>query len=275
MRKWIGIGLILIAIGVAGLFSPWSHWRSDWVSRADVNEQYRVSADGVKRLSIELDSEDVRVVEGTQSDIVIRVEGKVSAKNSERKKLDFGVADGTLRVKAPDWGMTVGFNFYSLKVTIEVPSAAYESIKAETDSGNIELRGLAFGEMKLDSDSGDITASQMKSKSIHMNSDSGDLVLEDTEGDIIARSDSGDFAWKAPQLLWSADVKSDSGDVTFNVEKKPDHATVKFEADSGDGVVKWNGDTADNGDSIKEVYGNGAPLITVVTDSGDFVMSNE
>ncbi|GFN32838.1 DUF4097 family beta strand repeat-containing protein [Paenibacillus xylaniclasticus] len=275
MRKWIGIGLILVAVGVAGLFSPWSNWRNESIKTVEVNEQHRVPVKDVKRLFIEMDSENVRVVQGDGSDIVIRVEGKVSAKNSERKKIDIDVSNGTLHARKPDWGITVGYNVYSLKLIVEVPGAAYDAINIETDSGNIELHDLEFGKVKLDSDSGDILAQQIKAQSIKLETDSGDAVLEDTAGEIIAVSDSGDFYWKGPEFIWPIKVKSDSGDVAFDVGHKPEQATVKYKSDSGYGVIEWDGDEVDSGESIKEVYGSGAPMINVVTDSGDFIMKNE
>jgi|GEM_PF-1222747 len=274
MRKWIGIGLVLIAIGVAGLLSPWSNWRSDWVERVEVNERHQVDADGIKRLSIETDSEDVRVVEGTQGDIIVRVEGKVSARYGDKNKLNLDVSDGTLNVRTPRESIQFGYMVYHLKITIEMPPAAYESIAVETDSGDIELQGLAFGDMKLESDSGDMAIAQMRSNTIHVQTDSGDVGVTDTEGALVADSDSGDMVWKGPRLVWAAEVKSDSGDVAFRVGEKPDNATIHFTSDSGDGLVEWGGSMADSGKTIKEVYGGGSPLIRIDTDSGDFVMTN-
>ncbi|MWC29461.1 DUF4097 family beta strand repeat-containing protein [Paenibacillus sp. MMS18-CY102] len=275
MRKWIGIGIILIAIGAAGLLSPWSGWQDDWFGTVQVNEKTSIKAEGIERLKVDTDSEDVRIVPGGEGEIVVRLEGKASAKQEQREKLDAVAKDGTLSVRALQQQAIVGFNIVRLKMTIEVPLRTYESITVDTDSGDVELVGLAADAVLLKSDSGDFMAKQLKAKTIEADTDSGDQVFEDSEGSLKSESDSGDLLWSAKELAWGADIRTDSGDVAFQLARKPVNGSVSYTSDSGDGVIGWGAGIVDSGGTLSQTFGTGSPAVKVFTDSGDFTMNEQ
>ncbi|EFM08414.1 hypothetical protein PaecuDRAFT_4767 [Paenibacillus curdlanolyticus YK9] len=273
MRKWVGIGLILIAVGVVGLLLPWSHWREDWFSTVPVMKESTLKADGVKGLAVHADSEDVRIVPGKDGVIVARLEGKISKKKERKINLETAMADGVLDVKVKhQQSFEMGVSIVRLKLTLEVPSRVYDSLSVNTDSGDIELVDLSANEVKLESDSGDMALRKLQAKSIAAASDSGDQLFEDTEGALRAKLDSGDVRWRAAQLAWAADVESDSGDVVYELSQKPVNGTIDFRSDSGDGAVGWGAGIVDSGGTLQQIFGSGDPILKVRTDSGDFTM---
>lgn len=273
MRKLIGIGLILAGIGIALLLSPWSNWRENWISTEKIDEETVLSADGVQRVEVTMDSENVRIVPGEREAFVVRLEGKVSSKQEALKKIETSVNNGVLNVHyVKKKQFFVGFNDYELTVIIEVPSRAYEKLSVETDSGDIELENVQFGDVKLHSDSGDHALDNIASKSLAITADSGDIVLNDTTGNVQARSDSGDYTWNGSELAWAGDIETDSGDIVYSVDKQPANASIEFETDSGDAALEW-GDSMDNGGTIRQTYGAGDVVVKASSDSGDFTLA--
>lgn len=273
MRRWIGVGAVLIAIGIAGLLSPWSNWRNGW-DTLKVDEQSSIAVDGVKRIVVHTDSENVRLVQGVGSNVNIHVQGKVSEEYWDSANVKSTVENGTLDIRVKSKDAIIGINIYSLSISIEVPWLDCESLEVKTDSGDIALNSLKFDDLKLSTDSGDFELNGMVAKTIALDTDSGDAVLQDTEGALVSRSDSGDLLWNSNQLNWAVDIKSDSGDVTYNLDQEPDNATIQYESDSGDGVLEWGDKKLQIGSSLSQVYGSGALPISVKTDSGDLTMKS-
>ncbi|MBD3920622.1 DUF4097 family beta strand repeat protein [Paenibacillus sp. PR3] len=273
MRKWIGIGVILIGIGIAGFLSPWSNWRHNW-DTIKVDEQSSVSAEGVKRIAVHTDSENVRLARGAGDDVKIRVKGRVMEKRWSDQNVIAVVTDGTLDIRMKPTDSVMGYNIYELSMTIEVPSRQYESLVMKTDSGDIALDGLTIDDMKLNTDSGDLVFEGIAAKTIAIGTDSGDTAFTNTEGALVLKSDSGDIAWTGKQLEWAVDIATDSGDVYYKADQEPVNGTIRYESDSGDGLIERGDKKTQTGSSITEEHGSGAPLISVKTDSGDFVLTS-
>ena len=275
MRKWIGIGVVLVGIGIAGFLSPWSNWSHNW-NTIKVDEQSIVSADGVKRIAVQTNSENVRLALGAGDDVKIRLQGRVTEKRWSNQNVIASVADGTLDIRMKPTDSVIGYNVYQLSLTVEVPSKVYESLVLKSGSGDIALDGLTIDDMKLNTDSGDLVLEGMVAKTIAIDTDSGDTALNNTEGALVLKSDSGDIAWTGQRLEWAVDIATDSGDVYYEADQEPINAAIRFESDSGEGLIERGDKHMQFGSLITEQYGSGTPLISVKTDSGDFVLrSNE
>jgi len=271
MRKWIGIGVVLVGIGIAGFLSPWSNWSHNW-NTIKVDEQSIVSAEGVKRIAVQTNSENVRLALGAGDDVKIRLQGRVTEKRWSNQNVIASVADGTLDIRMKPTDSVIGYNVYQLSLTVEVPSKVYESLVLKSGSGDIALDGLTIDDMKLNTDSGDLVLEGMVAKTIAIDTDSGDTALNNTEGALVLKSDSGDIAWTGQRLEWAVDIATDSGDVYYEADQEPINAAIRFESDSGEGLIERGDKNMQFGSLITEQYGSGTPLISVKTDSGDFVL---
>ena len=218
-----------------------------------------------------------------------------------------------LGVQLPE-GISVGVNIMDIDLTVELPEkqwtlAAVESgsgnieieriqgekVRVKAGSGDIDMRQAKAGEltvhtssgnmeveeseadaMVLESGSGDISAERYKASLLKVQGESGNVVLKQCESVLQGQTSSGDIHLEAEQLLYDADLRAGSGNVTIALAQEPSSLAVDFQSGSGNGKVQWNGmqnkESNEDGNRLKGTFGSGDVKLKVRTGSGDFAL---
>lgn len=151
-------------------------------------------------------------------EFVLTTDTKVSVKCVEKEKdyHEVKVEDNTLKIKSVstrkwyeswfDWNNT------DLKVTVSLPKNSFNSLRAESSTGEIIIDGFDFNEVKIKVSTGDIKYSNSKANTINAELSTGFISLNNVISDTLT-------------------VKSSTGDIVF---KDCDANTIKMKASTGD-----------------------------------------
>lgn len=240
MRKGsIGIGVILIAIGLYGIwFGGWNFgkklttYEHKWtlesreVTSLSVLSDYRVEM----KFKKSDDGRNTIYVEGKAPERTIR---ELKAANPEQGEL---VID--LRQKGSSFWKPWNFitNFGSTKQSVVVSLAdeeTLESLRANSDSGSFELKDAAVNTIDITLDSGSLELDNVMADRLKANLDSGSFKGEHITANIEAEVDSGSVRLK--HVSGKVKVSADSGSVKIY---KDDNSVTDIDADSGSVYVE-------------------------------------
>lgn len=293
MRPKTTIGIILIVMGIIGLFYVYENGTQSALEKirnfflSEMNEQETYDVGDIQNLNIASGSFDVRLVQGSGSDAVVKLQGWASKNNIKNVKLNSDKKGDTLNISLKnDSGIRVGFGFSNIKLTVELPEKAWNELEIDINSGDVKLEQMQFNNAKIITGSGDVVANQFKvahNLSVHVNSgdmslrsltaekidletssgdirlkeyeagsidfkvNSGDVTFENGTAQLKGRTSSGDIIVKAEDIIRSTDLRTNSGDVTVLLENDPGSLAVQFKAGSGDGVIRKNDFTYEKG----------------------------
>lgn len=280
-----------------------------------IDDEQTFDADDFRNLSIRTGSTDVQIVPGSSDQIKARLYGKVSAKNAEQVKLKTEQNGDTLElgVQLPE-GINVGVNVLDVDLTVELPEKQWalaaiesgsgdieieriqgETVRVKAGSGDIDLRQAVARELtvhtgsgdmeveeieadilELESVSGDISAERYKASLLKFQEGSGDIELKQGESALQGQTSSGNIRLEAEQLLYDADLRAGSGNVTIDLDQEPSSLAVDFQGGSGSGKVRWDGmknkESDEDGNRLKGTFGSGDVKLKVRTGSGDFTL---
>ncbi|MBO7398262.1 MAG: DUF4097 family beta strand repeat protein [Clostridia bacterium] len=115
----------------------------------------------------------------------------------ENRKFDVKVENGTLKVtqeERKNW--FADFNFFSFKktsATLCLPAGSYESLKIESDTGNITVpKDFSFGSAGIQSDTGDVTLECPVSGLLKVKTSTGDIKISGiTAGELDLKASTG------------------------------------------------------------------------------------
>nr|WP_232243300.1 DUF4097 family beta strand repeat-containing protein [Paenibacillus sp. GSMTC-2017] len=270
--------------------------------------------DDIKHLSVEDSSINITVLQGNSSQAVVRMEGSVSKNLFDDYKLE-GQRDGdTLHIRTKSGDGWNWFTWSTVKLTIELPPKQWEevtinsssgnitvdqllsaklslktssgNIKAEkidghdlslrTSSGNIKLLQATGDELELKSSSGNITIEEYKATQLDLHSVSGNIKAIEGTSEIVAQSTSGNITIESDDLLYDADLKSTSGNVSVALRNDPTSLAIDFNAGSGIGKIKKDAfvyeDNDKDRDDFRGAFGTGDTKLKVRTSSGNFTL---
>jgi len=312
MRPRTTIGIILIILGIIGVLYVYENGSSNTIQNirnyfaTEINEQQTIDISDIRNLEISSGSLDVRLVPGTGSEAVVRLEGWASKNYVKNLKLEHSKKDGTLHLSLKsDRGIQFGFGFRGVDMVVELPEKTWsqldvdldsgdliieqlraETAKLHTDSGDVEasdfrvdsnltininsgdmkLRSVSANKMDLTTQSGDITVNGYEADRIDFKVSSGDVVFEEGTAELSGKTSSGDINMNVENITRHTDLRTGSGDVVIMLDRNPNSLSVQFKASSGDGVIHKD-------DFTYETGSNGDPSIKGKFGSGDIKLN--
>ena len=215
------VGLVIGAVAVASLASGSTRTAAN---RLDVGDD--------PQLAIRSTDADVRLVEGTSTDVVIRAKvtsGLLDTSYELRRRgNEIEVVGSCISWLSPGCGVVV---------TVAVPPKL--PVLVATDSADVTADGLRDRVVTIATGSGDIRGSGLKVQEFSARADAGDVVASfvDQPFAFKARTKSGDITARIPtgDLDYAVTVRSGSGDAQSALESVPDaRGIVRATSDSGD-----------------------------------------
>lgn len=231
-----GVALALAAVGSSALSISQALLRSERTSVVDLDGD-------VRRLVLEVDSGDVRVVASDRQGARVRREETWSI---TRPSVTEGVVDGELRVRADCNAL---LSWCDVAYVLEVPTGT--TVLARTGSGSFEAVGT--GDVRADTGSGEVRLAEGTGDG-DVRSGSGEVTVDGQRGgSLVARTGSGDIT------VTRADVervsgRTGSGDVELGLRSEPDEVVGR----TGSGDV-----------DVELPLGDEAYAVSVRTGSGD------
>ncbi|WP_341281505.1 DUF4097 family beta strand repeat-containing protein [Paenibacillus sp. FSL H8-0537] len=301
MRKAIAVALILLGIGLAGAIYSFSWDELLSFGTKPVSQEKTIEAAGVSSLTVESGSMDIEVVRGSSDQIVAHLEGRVSSKYLNKVKLETEQNGDKLVIKSSfNTGFTIGINFSSIKLIVELPERSWDDVtlkansgsisaadmnsrtlvmltssgllkgenlsademEYKTTSGEIELLGVTGESMKLDVSSGNIKVEDYKAKTVKFNATSGEASFINGTGELNGKASSGNIKVEAEKITHSMKLDVTSGNIVVEAEQPPKSAELKLKTSSGSQKVEWNEVQAEKEDdrSFAGTIGDGSDI---------------
>ncbi len=118
------------------------------------------------------------------------------------------------------------------EVCVYLPKSDYSELHFESSSGDLEIEGgIAFGTVRAFSDSGDIEFSGEAKTTLLARTNSGDVSLENARvGGVQIKSDSGDIEFESVAAEENIELRTNSGDISIERTTAKDIIAV---SDSG------------------------------------------
>ncbi|WP_042165597.1 DUF4097 family beta strand repeat-containing protein [Paenibacillus gorillae] len=274
MRKWVASALIILGIGIIGVLLTFDRDEMLNFGTELYSKSKTIDASSAKNITIESKSINVNIVRGTQKDVVVRLEGRASAKYADRFHMDVEQTGDTLHITGEyKDGFTFGFNYENIKLIVELPEKAWGQFEVKSSSGNIRLADIQADKLEMASNSGNVKVEDYTVKQLDFAMASGNIVLEDGTGEIKGETRSGNVHIDSEQILNPITLKVLSGNVVISSENEPESAKVQFRTHSGNSKVKWDqfNTVNSNDDAMDGVVGSGSGniVIDVETRSGN------
>jgi hypothetical protein len=218
------IGIVAVVIGVVAVASFASGSTRTAANRLDVGDE--------PQLAIRSTDADVRLVEGTSSDIVIRATVKSGLLETgyelRRRGHEIEVVGTCMNWLSPGCGVVV---------TVAVPAKL--PVLVATDSADVTANALRDRVVTIATGSGDISGSGLRVQEFSARARAGDITANFAEQPFAlkARTQSGDIFARLPvgQIEYAVKVESRTGDVKTVLESVPDgKGIVQVVSDSGD-----------------------------------------
>lgn len=239
MKRWIGVGVLLAAIGLTGCSS---------LQTVEEHRQLELPLESIEALEIQTESGDL-TLRGDDQAHVITVEATIrkSQNIADDDILITLEQDGNLARLVSETKGGFGLRYTDIDLTVTIPSTLPVSIV--DDSGDIDISHLAgpltiqddsgdilindvTGEVTIDDQSGDITIKNASAlKLIH--DESGQISLENTAGDLEIEDESGDM--RITKHDGNLTISDGSGDIDIDTVTGD---VVILEDGSGDRKVK-------------------------------------
>jgi hypothetical protein len=220
----VTIGIVAALIGAVAVASLASGSTRTAANRLDVGD--------APQLAIRSTDADVRLVEGTSSDIVIRATVKSGLVETgyelRRRGNEIEVVGSCMNWLSPGCGVVV---------TVAVPAKL--PVLVATDSADVTVSSLRDRVVTIATGTGDIRGSGLRVQEFSARADAGDIDANFAEQPFAlkARTKSGDVFARIPvgEIEYAVMVKSRTGDVRSDFESVPKgKGIVQVVSDSGD-----------------------------------------
>ncbi|MFC5701516.1 DUF4097 domain-containing protein [Cohnella faecalis] len=239
MKKWWIIGgLLLIAIGIAGIAT--GGWKTN-EKLPEFEKSWRFQASELKNLEIKSDYKvNLKFVKSTDGTNSVSVKGQAPEKTIQT--VQDAVIDNKsllvdLRQKPVKYFNFLDFSFVGVKEEITVSltdDAALDALKVNVDSGSIALTDVSAKTVDLSADSGNLTLNNLTADSLSIDVDSGKITGDGVRTKTLTLSaDSGLVNLK--RVTGKVDMIIDSGSVKLY---KEDTSDTVIKADSGSVYVQ-------------------------------------
>ena len=220
----ITIGIVAIVIGGVAVASLASGSTRTAANRLDVGDD--------PQLAIRSTDADVRLIEGTSSDVVIRAtvtSGLIETRYELRRRGDeIEVVGSCMNWLSPGCGVVV---------TVAVPSKL--PVLVATDSADVTVDSLKDRVVTIATGSGDVRGGALRVQEFSATTDAGDVVatFDDQPFAFKARTKSGDITARLPtgDIAYTVTVTSKTGDTQSELKtERGAKGIVRVVSDSGD-----------------------------------------
>lgn len=301
MKANKALGTLLVLIGALALvFLFWNNGSNSiagWFSgfTKEVHDKRTFSADEFSNFTIDSNSLDVQIVQGSGDDIVVTLDGRATKGMAKDLLLKADKDGDTLKLALEtDRGIRFGFNWSNVKLMVALPERSWQSLTAKLNSGDIvmdtgqfdsvdlrtnsgdidarsttvssklqlkansgdlELEEITAGTILLETNSGDIEMDRYQSELTEFEVGSGDVVLENGFGEHKGETGSGDIHLSADYLTHDTNLKAGSGDISISLSEEPTSLSVQFTTGSGDAIIRKSGFSKNGKNGEKDVNG--------------------
>ncbi len=229
------------ALGIAaliGLATSGFRWGQIGRGGVTVDDTKTQALSGVDAISIDVVSDDVRIIEGTGDELVARLHGTAGARSEENLPKLTAERSGSTVVVGLSRHRIVGFGFYwsNLVLDISVPKGYAQKLSVKTVSGDINVADHGYAGLLVSTTSGDARVGAVTATAFHMRSTSGDLSADSVSSQQAEISSvSGDIRIKA--LTGDATLHTTSGTVNAAFTAVP--GRVDASSTSGEVVLRF------------------------------------
>ncbi len=279
MKKAIAIALVVLGLGLAGVFITFDWSSIDTFGTKPISTARTLSAANAEKVQIEVSSMDVKIVRGFSDDIQVRLEGRASEKFENDFQLLAEEQNGTALIKGEYKSrFTIGFNVVMVDMIVELPEKLWKEVEVRSSSGGIELDQLHTDKLQMAASSGDLEVSRLKArearldtesgdielgeaemdtldltlgsgtidieryqvKQLNFDANSGDVELKDGSGSVKGKTGSGSIKMEAGRLDGDVVLHAGSGSVKLEIEDRQISADVRLTTRSGSRAVNWD-----------------------------------
>ncbi|MDN4495090.1 DUF4097 family beta strand repeat-containing protein [Ureibacillus aquaedulcis] len=235
------------------------------------------------RVEVESDNADILLLPIQKDEATVELDNN----DNNRYKLDVEVKDETLEIVVERKGFRwFSFNFFSKKpaVLVGLPKKDYDTIKAETDNGTINVTQINAAELVSDTDNGEILLEEVESQKVIAKSDNGkiilkdiasqdidveidngDAVIEDSTGRITGESSNGMLTVITDNIEQPMDLETDNGQILVKTTNKSEN--IRFDVKTDNGSVNIYGQSIP-----EQAIGKGNIVIKLVSDNGSITV---
>ncbi|MEV5027564.1 DUF4097 family beta strand repeat-containing protein [Paenibacillus sp. LPE1-1-1.1] len=272
MKKLAAIALIMLGVGVLCAFFVFNE--SDLVKfkGEPYSDEKTVDASEIRSIHAETDTFNITFERGTSKDIQIKLDGSVTKSSIDKIIFTAETKGDTLYIEGNTKNrFTIGYSVMNLKMVVELPEKLWNSVDIETDTGNIVLDQMEGSKLHVTSDTGNVKVSNYNFAEIDFESDTGNVSFTDGEGIVNGETDTGNVRIETAELREDITLKSDTGNITVNVDKEPASAAVYIQKDVGSSKVEWGGfsDSNDSKSIVDGKIGSGDIKIHINSEVGN------
>ena len=251
-RKWIYAGLVLLGLGALlcgtsfAIFGFHPESLSTWKM---VSNTYPVR-DSFQNIKIDADTDTITLLPSKDGNC------RVVCVEEEEEPHRITVQNNTLIIdRERKKNLRFGFNFQTEKssVTLYLPEKSYrdlqikcdtgdveipgdfffDSIRVDTDTGDVECLASAEGTISLETDTGAITVSKVTAAEMRLKSNTGRVEISDVSvsGNLHSDGDTGGLILTNVLVSGELRLEQNTGDIKLN---GCDAGTIFIETDTGD-----------------------------------------
>lgn len=280
MKKTVYAALILILTGIIGALIIYQ--TTDTFHSTEMRPQKEtVLIDGVRDIKIDTSTVDVQVEKTDGRSLSAELQGRGNKQVTQSIKLNVKKDGQILNINVGRKGTFFSFTFGKMKLVVKVPDQIYDSVRAQSVSGDLSVRSLRAKQLSLAANSGDIVSDNNKAadhlslqttsgditlkhtqiknnavvtansgdvvindltaKSSQIETTTGEITVQNVAGNLAAHADSGDIRMNNDSLTGNISAEATSGNLDINFVKEPASFSLDYSGSSGTGTVQING----------------------------------
>ena len=236
------------------------------INQKTVKTEKTIKNDDIKNIKIKGNVGDITVVKGNNDTFSIE-----QVYSNKKHILDVQEKGDTLIINSNvknfiSFDLSFMFNTEKekdLKVTL--PARVYDEITISNSVGDMKVEDVEGKTIVVKTSTGDIHTNQLTAKQITLTSTIGDVSAYKINGDIKAKTSTGEVTIVSKENNTNIEASSTLGDVHITIPQEPKDARVKGKTTLGD--IKLFGKNEDD-----LLFGNGTKKISGKTSTGDITI---
>ncbi|WNR44714.1 DUF4097 family beta strand repeat-containing protein [Paenibacillus roseipurpureus] len=277
-------GFLCLAIGLVGAAVSFQSLDLETgVSNMDMEK--KISASAIDTLTIQNNLTGVTFVPSNTDEITVHVTGSAREEEVQSCTIE-AVTEGTngWRVDVcpkKKNHIDIGFDLtelkrlisgqdFKLRTEVALPDKLYKAITVSTDTGAISFKDVNAEKLTASTDTGSITIDRFEGKTLSLQTDTGSIHLNDGQGNMKLRTDTGSITASLRELGDSVNLDSDTGSIRVELNTPPTDASFDLRTDTGSANLQIPGmsiqKTSHN--EAKGTIGNGSKKLTARADTG-------
>ncbi|MDR6553560.1 DUF4097 family beta strand repeat-containing protein [Paenibacillus qinlingensis] len=284
VKFFLVTGFICLAIGLIG--AAVSFQSLDLESGvANIDIEKKIAAANIDTLIIENDITGVTFVPSNSDEISVHLVGAARSETAQNCTVE-ATTEGT-----NTWRVDVctnkkahinfGFDINELKslfggqrlrlrTEVSLPDKLYKAITVSTDTGSINFKEVKAEKLTASADTGSITVDRYEGKTLSLQTDTGSIHLNDGQGNMKLRTDTGSITASLRELGDTVSMQSDTGSVRLQLNPVPTDASFDLTTDTGSANLDVPGvsEQRSSRNNVKGSIGNGSKKVTVRADTG-------